>query len=166
MNLNEWWTEIQTREAEILRGSSSWQAVTDSLLACVFCRRPLESAFADSRREKRPCNVAMLAWWKAEDATEASPVLAAGLYCHGRDRCLGRAEDIGHLLDVHAESALGKLAMPSLERIVFDYPHWNADALRRFVLVITELSCFQSKPSEARDTLLGSVRPGRRASAS
>jgi hypothetical protein len=144
-----WWTSVLAKDAVYIR---AWQRDRNDdtglpeenpFLSCVFCGRSLEQ---EIRHEASgPFRGGhMLAYWMAnEDHSQPdSPIVAAGMYCHGSTSpaCLADARRVGFLLDDHAPHATGRSAWPHMQRRVFDYHSWKPLALRRFVLIYTELA--------------------------
>ena len=132
---SEWWRLTLERDKYATRYKNG----RIDLLQCVFCQRtvvPNESSDA------------MLAWWTHRDDIDGQTIFAAGFYCHGLrcgGRCLDVAKRVGHLLDVHAEHAIGELAWVQLDRIVEGYNRWESDALRRIVRIARVLSTFKRR---------------------
>jgi len=126
-----------------------WKSITESkltsasLLQCVFCGLDSSELIRDAIQQRRHGS-SMMAWWTEgarENNTIGATVFAAGLYCHGTRRgCLDAAEHVGMLFDWHAEDWTGPHAMQAIRRVLANYPKWEPDALRRFVLVMSELS--------------------------
>lgn len=66
-------------------------------------------------------------------------IFAAGLYCHGPGRCLEAAQRVGYLRDQPAAQAAEK-GLFGIGTLVTLCPNWDARALRRLVLIVTELA--------------------------
>ncbi len=135
-----WWSEILERDQEYAR---AWQRDHDDatglpddnpLLACVFCRRPLDEEIGGGRGH-------MIAYWRARPSEASHRIIAAGLYCAGREEgCVDDATRAGFLGDDHATHATGRNAIPHMERRVRHNGDWEVQALRRIVLIYAELS--------------------------
>lgn len=127
----QWWAAVLKRDGE--HGDPA------SLLRCVFCGKDMapERQYDGSEEGN---GAAMLAWWMDWDGEVGGPIVAAGLYCVGRQVCLisASAPAVGRrlqLLDVHADAAVGARAMPTIERILRDFPLWEPEAVRRLCLI-------------------------------
>lgn len=92
-------------------------------VCCHFCKAQIY--------DPKEC---MAAWWENDDYE----VFDAGAYCR---HCLKRAEEHGHLRDIHGNWA----GWSAVWRVFFDYEKWHGKAARDFVLMCTLLEEMMEK---------------------